>query len=152
MFTTEPELYVQERPDIWELAAPLQWVSPQLEMRIPAGFLTDLASIPKVLRNVLDVNGCSRAPAILHDALYNCLETSRAFADGMLQYALIAYGAGPATAWAYWAGVRIGGWHPWDERAAIGKGMHRGDFADDLHYQEYLAGGPLVKQWNPALL
>lgn len=129
MFTNEPDLLILPQPDLWALRAPLRWAAPDLTLTIPAGFVTDLASIPHLLRNLLDVDGRSRCPAILHDWLYTCQRTTRAFADQQLRKALVAYGETQATAAVYWAGVRIGGWRPWDERLRRGGGIRPDDFA-----------------------
>lgn len=136
IFTQVPTLEVLPRPDYWAVKVPLVWESPQLTLTIPVGFITDLASIPKVFRNILDVDGRSREPAILHDWLYNTQHTTRAFADAMLREALLEYGETQATAWVYYAGVRIGGWAPWDARQQRGGGLQPDDFDTP---EDYLA-------------
>ena len=130
MFVGAPELLVLQRPNYWAIARVLTWRSEQLTLTIPAGFVTDLASIPRALRAVLDVNGPSRDPAILHDWLYCSQRTSRAFADHMLFQALVSYGETQLTAGVYWLGVRIGGWVPWDRRLHRGGGIQPDDFVD----------------------
>jgi hypothetical protein len=111
-------------PDIWILAAPLVWSDPvRGQITVPAGFKTDLASIPRVLRNLpmLDPDGISRRPAVTHDWLYGTPQGrahGKAFADDFLYDALLAEGASKATAWAFWAGVHFGGQLPWDNDGA----------------------------------
>ena len=39
-------------------------------IEIPAGFRTDLASIPRVVRSLIPQNGRHRRPAVVHDYLY----------------------------------------------------------------------------------
>jgi Protein of unknown function (DUF1353) len=138
LFTDNPALVVLPRPDYWAVVAPLVWDSPTLHLTIPVGFITDLASIPKVLRNTLDVDGRSRAPAILHDWLYCTQHSTRAFADSMLREALGEYGENAATAWVYWAGVRLGGWLPWSERQQRGGGLQPDDFDNLVDYHAAL--------------
>jgi hypothetical protein len=128
-------------PDRWALAQPVTWDAPDLKVTIPDGFVTDLASIPRIFRNILDVDGVSRFAAILHDALYCCQQTTRAFADSQLRAALIAYGESRFTAGIYFAGVRAGGWMPWDDRQRRGGGIQADDFITPESYQRYLASG-----------
>jgi Protein of unknown function (DUF1353) len=134
LFTESPALTVLPRPDYWAVVTPLVWDSPGLHLTVPAGFITDLASIPKILRDTFDVDGHSRDPAILHDWLYCTQHTTRAFADSMLREALVQYGESAATAWVYWAGVRLGGWHPWSERLRRGGGLQLADFDTVVDY------------------
>lgn len=71
-----------------------------------------------MLRNVpfLDPNGRSRKPAVLHDYLYHAGRLrvfDRRAADDLLRVALRSEGASAAVAWAFWRGVRLGGWLAW---------------------------------------
>lgn len=138
LFAESPALTILPRPDYWAVVSALTWESPTLHLTIPVGFITDLASIPKVLRNTFDVEGRSRAPAILHDWLYCTQHTTRAFADSLLRQALVAYGESQATAWVYWAGVRLGGWLPWSERLQRGGGLQPDDFDNIVNYHAAL--------------
>ena len=81
-----------------------------LAITIGRGFVTDLASIPRVLRGILNVNGRSRMPAVLHDALYCLQPYPRERADALFYEALLSVGVHPAVARIYWLGVRLGGW------------------------------------------
>lgn len=83
---------------------------------VEKGFVTDLASIPAPLRGVLNVNGRSRSPAVLHDALYSLQPVSRGVADSLFYEALISVGVHYLVAWVYWTGVRAGGWLYYDKR------------------------------------
>ena len=106
--------------DEFVLEAPLVWdVGKVALLVVPAGFVTDLASIPRVFQNVLSVTGKSRRAAVAHDWLYCTKEPSRAWADEFLRLALIAEGMGAAEARIYWAGVRLGGWLPWGRREGV---------------------------------
>jgi hypothetical protein len=84
------------------------------------GTVTDLASIPRVFRNLpfLDPNGLSRRPAVLHDYLYRGgnrygLQMTRKKADRVLRIALRDEGASRWVAWLFWAAVRVGGRRAW---------------------------------------
>jgi hypothetical protein len=100
------------------------------------GFVTDLASIPAPLRGILNVNGRSRMPAVLHDFLYVTQPISRERADSLFYEALVSVGVVPAVAWLYWAGVRIGGWLYYNQRTADSK-------ADDFVPNSYFDTGEL---------
>jgi hypothetical protein len=99
-------------PGRWVLARDLFWTHPVsgTVVRIPAGFETDLASIPRVLRAVFSVNGAHRKAAVLHDYLYSRGLCSRKRADRLFKLAM------KETAVPWWkrnlmfAGVRMGGW------------------------------------------
>jgi hypothetical protein len=85
---------------------------------IPAGFETDLASIPRLLRWWLDRDGPWVQAAVVHDWLYSGAYLPRLIAD----YALWL-GMGVAVAGVprvgrldravIYAGVRLGGWRPY---------------------------------------
>lgn len=116
MFSGRLVLIADNAPDIWTLAEPLEWNGPPIgRIIVPAGFRTDLASIPRLLRNLpdLDPDGISRSPAVLHDFLYCTQPCDRETADRTLQAALVAQGASRFAAWVYYKGVHWGGGHPW---------------------------------------
>lgn len=108
MFTTPLRLEA-DRPGYWVLLSPLIWDGEE-RYEVPAGFITDLASIPRVFRWLLEQNGGSRRAAVLHDYLYRTHVTSRAQADELFSKALKAEGVNPIGGFLYWAGVRLGGW------------------------------------------
>lgn len=47
-----------------------RWLRKDVHVTIPAGTFTDFASIPRLFRWLIPVNGRHRLPAILHDYLY----------------------------------------------------------------------------------
>lgn len=120
MFYTELELIAQTQPDLWRLGAPLIWCDKQFgAIQVPAGFITDLASIPRALRNLpfLDPNGISRRPAVMHDWLYGSPEgrtRGKQFADNFLRAALSAEGASATVARVFYLAVHWGGQGGWD--------------------------------------
>jgi hypothetical protein len=117
------------KPDEWVLLRPLIYVGQDDKHYVaPRGFITDLASIPRLLRALFDINGLSRAPAVLHDFLYCIHYTTRAEADALLLEALEAAGVGWATRWSMYLGVRSGGWMYWNKR---GDGINHADFVPD---------------------
>jgi hypothetical protein len=105
-------------PGRWLLLSPLPYVTERgIRYVVPAGFATDLASIPRLLRPLFDRNDASRAPSVLHDWLYHAQQTTRAEADSLFLEALKRSGVGFARRWAMYAGVRAGGWMYWRDNA-----------------------------------
>lgn len=135
MFVEEPALRPAREPNEWVIVQEGRWRSPETEFVVPVGWITDLASVPKFLRPVLNRNGRSRYPAICHDWLYNTQKESRAFADRVFLHALIAYDMPAWQARIYWAGVRAGGWAPWRARLKRGGGLRPDDFVDQDAYR-----------------
>lgn len=81
---------------------------------VPAGFITDFASVPRIPVAYLLAGGCANAAAVLHDWMYTTHEVDRATADAVFREAIIAGGEPTWRAWLMWAGVRIGGSHPYE--------------------------------------
>ncbi len=83
---------------------------------VPAGFVTDLASIPRGLWNLLPPLGKYDYAAVVHDYLYRTdsipLVTQRE-ADRTMLYAMedSPHPPGWLTRWVVYLGVRIGGNH-----------------------------------------
>lgn len=112
MFTTPLRLEAT-RPGHWVLLSDLRWEGDDFAHVVPAGFETDLASVPRLFRWALNRNGASRRPAVLHDHLYATQVVSRARADEIFRQALQAEGVIAPGIALYWLGVRVGGWVAW---------------------------------------
>jgi Protein of unknown function (DUF1353) len=82
-------------------------------IKIPKGFVTDLASIPSLFWWALPPQGRYGHAAILHDWLYWDQSTSREAADHIFDVAMDELGVAPATRKAIWASVRVFGGGPW---------------------------------------
>ena len=98
-------------PGEWQLLSPLVYTSSAGDIYIvPSGMITDLASIPKLLRPAIDRNGLSRPAAVLHDYLYLIGSLSRKQADELFLEALLSCGVGSIVAKGmYWAVRAFGG-------------------------------------------
>jgi hypothetical protein len=86
---------------------------------VPAGFPTDLASIPRPLWSIPGFSPFDRIarPAVLHDWLYRNgfrLGLTRADADDILAAAMLADGEGWVVRNLVWLGVRAGGGSHWE--------------------------------------
>lgn len=86
---------------------------------VPAGFLTDGASIPRFLWRLC--GHPMQAPrlylAILHDWLYSggdaCV--GRAYADSVFRDGLVCFGITKVAAWIQWLALRLCGWTHWSK-------------------------------------
>jgi hypothetical protein len=115
MFQTPLIVEADPRPGYWILRAPLIWDDGKQTVRVPPGFETDLASIPRMARDVpgFDPMGLSRRPSVLHDWLYAEGFESRMEADRLFYAALRAEGVPEPTARIYYRAVRLFGGAPW---------------------------------------
>ncbi len=117
----ESHLELRHRPGHyrWELISPLLYVTLEgRKIMVPAGFLTDLASFPRIVRPVLDARTpTTRRPAAVHDFIY-CHLTHRFTkreADQIFHEALLEEGAGQLLAWSMWKATRVGGRGAWGQ-------------------------------------
>lgn len=116
-FASSPVLRVGDQPDEWILDAPLVYVTSAGDaLVVPRDFVTDLASIPRVLYSVIPVNGRHRSASILHDWLYETQPFPRAVCDRLFLNAMADSGVRFSQRWAMYLGVRVGGWLPWGQR------------------------------------
>jgi hypothetical protein len=79
----------------------------------PTGFITDLASVPRMPFAHMLTAGTGHAAAVIHDVLYSGHQVTRAMADDVFYEALLVLGVPKWRAWLMWSGVRIGGRGPW---------------------------------------
>jgi len=77
---------------------------------VPAGFLCDLASVPKALWWLFPPYGSYTYAAIVHDWLYRTGAVSRAVADATFLEAMELLGTGGFTRRSMYVAVRIFGW------------------------------------------
>ena len=108
----------------YTLTVPLLYISGILDgqITVPAGFSTDLASIPQFLQNLIPKEGRYNRPAVVHDYLYGSQVfkgrmITRKQADQVLLEAMRAAGVDWDRAQVIYLGVRIGGWIWWGKRA-----------------------------------
>jgi hypothetical protein len=114
----------------WRLVAAFGYCAADAtEIRVPVGFVTDFASIPRALWSLLPPTGRYGKAAVIHDWLYShrivddgitpalvahgARLVDRAEADRVFQEAMRALGVNGATVWTLYTAVRVGGWKPW---------------------------------------
>lgn len=105
----------------WELSLPLVYESDVAgrTIAVPAGFVTDLASVPRLPFAYLLTGGIAHAAAVVHDWLYTthaigAQPIERALADAVFREAARMCGASAFQAWLMWQGVRMGGGASWE--------------------------------------
>lgn len=95
----------------WILMQPLAYESDVAKQTfmVPAGFQTDLASVPRLPIVFLLTGDTSREAAVVHDYLYSTQKVPRDVADAVLREASEVTGVPAWRRWMVWAGVRLGG-------------------------------------------
>ena len=108
---------------VWRLDAPLKYASiihwgnrPIGVITVPAGFDTDLASVPRLPAAWLIAGGTANAAAVVHDWLYRRGKFDRATCDAVFAEAMAASGISLWRRALMWAAVRLGGWTGYQER------------------------------------
>jgi hypothetical protein len=109
-----------DRGAVWELAQPFRFHHPEFpRIRVPAGSLTDGASIPRIFHAILGPSGPWFPAAVVHDYLYstassaNHPDVSRKLADQIFLQAMDDCGVGGITRTVIYYAVRAFGWLSW---------------------------------------
>src|SRR5450631_596028 len=150
MFQTDPGLIsIVTAPDLFYLDSPLIWRDSHVTITIPAGFISDDASIPKAMDWVpfLDRQGLSRLPGLAHDGIYSLgREKGKAWADMMLEQFCLAEGMNQFQAGCYYQGVDLFGQSSWDKDARVATfgAITSGDFYTGTYYRAWLAAGSTI--------
>lgn len=146
--TTPGMVPIAAEADLFYLDGPLVYRDGDLTITIPAGFITDDASVPKALDWVpfLDRQGLSRRPGLLHDGIYSLgRDKGKEWADRMLERACIAEGMTAWQARCYYLGVHLFGASSWAKDGAGGRiGADSGDFISLAYQQAWIAAGASI--------
>ena len=124
---------------IYFLLKPIGWkpndASSNLqEVIVPAGFVTDFASIPRPFWSLLRPDGEYAYAAVIHDYLYWTQGRPRAVSDKIFKQAMEDFGVDAVTVATIYEAVRIGGASAWKENArlkAAGERRILKEFPDD---------------------
>lgn len=84
----------------------------------PVDFVTDFASIPRVLHVIYAPTGTWGKAAVIHDWLYAEGVRSRAECDRIFREGMAALGVPRLRRWLFYASVRMGGWQAWGDHRA----------------------------------
>ncbi|WP_271538662.1 DUF1353 domain-containing protein [Bradyrhizobium sp. CCBAU 45321] len=109
---------------MWVLQKPISWSAddPALKIasvQVPAGFVTDFASIPSAFYTLLRPDGEYTYPAIVHDYLYWVQSRSREESDNIMRLMMIEFQVPSAQIAAIYAAVRTFGQGPWNENKKL---------------------------------
>jgi len=105
---------------VYYLVEPIQWFPDARQsdrfkaVEAPAGFVTDLASIPRIFWSVLPTNGDYVYAAVIHDYLYWAQYTTKDEADKILDLCMDDFGIGAVTRATIIGGVSVFGQRAWD--------------------------------------
>jgi hypothetical protein len=88
-------------------------------IRVPVGFVTDFASIPRAFWSILRPDGLYSYAAIIHDYLYWEQFLSRNESDSILKRCMEDFRIDAATITTVYGGVRVGGGFAWDSNAKL---------------------------------
>ncbi|WP_407073743.1 DUF1353 domain-containing protein [Pseudoxanthomonas mexicana] len=87
---------------------------------VPVGFVTDLASIPRVFWSILPTNGRYAHSAVVHDYLYWEQSLSREESDEVMALSMADFDISKSTIKAIRTAVRSpGGQRAWDKNARL---------------------------------
>lgn len=108
----------------WQLVVPLAYKGNEQNFLVPAGYISDLASVPRITAWLVPKNGLYSRAAVLHDYLLtDALKVGKITsndADGLFRKAMRELGVPRVKRWLMWTGVRWGalfnaarrpGWH-----------------------------------------
>ena len=97
---------------LWVLLAPMEYNTPKGRFIVPAGYLTDHASVPRAFTAIVPpVQSCIAESSILHDWFYNTdsEDVPREFADLCIRELALSIGGSKGVAYTAWTAVRVGG-------------------------------------------
>lgn len=106
----------------WKVLAPLIYETESdvfgqggaTQLCVPAGFITDFASIPRIFWRILPPSGKYNKAAVVHDYLYSTQIVHRDIADLIFYEAMGALGVPQWKRWTMYQAVRSCGWVPWN--------------------------------------
>ena len=97
---------------LWIVREPMVYNTPNGRFTVPAGYLTDHASVPRAFTAIVPpVQSCLAEASVLHDWFYNkdSRDVPREFADLCLRELTIAKGGSKSLGYTAWSAVRMGG-------------------------------------------
>lgn len=107
----------------WELAQDLVYEGHTDRFVVPSGFLTDFASVPRIVQSIAPKMGKQNRAAVLHDWCYQhaplllresgYVPITRRDADRIFRRVMREEGVNIVRRNVFFFAVRIGGWLPW---------------------------------------
>jgi hypothetical protein len=110
-------LRAEKAGKVWTVFEPLIYQSDVAEriFIVPAGFVTDLASVPRIPLAFFLAGGTAEEPAVVHDFIYSRAPVPRDMADKVFLEAALVSGVPAWRANLMYAGIRLGGWMAWND-------------------------------------
>lgn len=125
-FTTELKIKPLPNYEKWELLEEFTYYlgSEGLGMyiRVPKGFITDFAPVPRMFWSILPPWDRYGKAAVLHDYMYQNTLFIRLLCDSIFYEAMTVLKVPRWQRWLIYLGVRIGGWIPYREYSKAEKG------------------------------
>ena len=100
----------------WELLRPYSAVWDTGRIDVPAGFKTDLSSIPRIARSIIPQIGDQNGPSVIHDWCYRFHWETRALSDALFLAGMIFKAVNWLRRNIIYSAVRTGGWVTWNKR------------------------------------
>jgi hypothetical protein len=115
-------LRAEKDGEVWTVIQPLVYESDvaQRIFLVPAGFVTDLASVPRLPLAFLLTGDTAHEAAVVHDFIYSRAPVPRDMADKVFLEAAFVSGVPAWRANLMYAGIRLGGWMAWNDHRARG--------------------------------
>jgi hypothetical protein len=113
MFRAQALLRTVPGSDQFRLEEPLIWDDGAEFIAIPAGFRTDLASVPRAAQPLVPKTGPYNDAAVLHDYLFVVQDRELAAVNRLFLRAMECCGVRFTQRWLIWAAVSVGGWPAW---------------------------------------
>ena len=123
MNLTQPDLDARRLVNGWDesgerlvLVKALTYETQKLSVTVPVGFVTDMASVPRLLWWLFPPFGRYLTAAVVHDYLYQHGSTqgyTRAQADWLFLQIMVEDGVALWRAWMMYRAVRWFGWRAW---------------------------------------
>lgn len=109
---------VDEKANLHRLLAPFGFYSDLLGelVEAPQSFVTDFASVPRIVGAWLLYGGKGKRAAVIHDWLYSTQMVRRSVADAVFKEALQASSYAGWEVGGMYAGVCLGGWVAWNRK------------------------------------
>ena len=110
---------------IYIVMAPINWTpnppqrSAYKAVSVPVGFVSDLASIPRMFWSAFRPDGDYCYAAIIHDYLYWEQSLSRSMADDIFRFAMEDFRVNPTTIAAIHKTVQLGGGSAWETNTRL---------------------------------
>lgn len=110
-FTTPAILELMDRY-LWKIHQPFEFYLTDDEtdiIEVPVGFITDLASVPRIFWSLLPPNGKYAKAAIIHDYLYDNALRTKEQADLIFLDAMAVLGVPKWKRWLMYQSVKLFG-------------------------------------------